>query len=140
MDQPIPIQFLHPMIASSHTDALNHELAFFWPTNHGDNLQHAPRTITKTTNNSTVIKNLFKSGRQYWAARSSARSFARTANPLACSALLASLARSPALIRSLTHSPPSSWDSGIFTSGFSRFLNHCATAVQVVFGQASSHA
>ena len=37
----------------------------------------------------------------YWAIRSSARSFARPAHSFACSALLASLARSAALIRSL---------------------------------------
>ena len=42
--------------------------------------------------------------KRYWAIRSSARSFARTAHSFACSALLASLARSAALIRSLAHS------------------------------------
>ena len=40
----------------------------------------------------------------YWAIRSSARSFARTADSFAWIALLASLARSTALICSLTHS------------------------------------
>ena len=40
---------------------------------------------------------------EYWAIRSSVRSFARTAHSFACSALLASLARSAALIRSLAH-------------------------------------
>ena len=52
----------------------------------------------------TEIQNLLKSGRKYWAIRSSARSFARTAHSFACSALLASLARSAALIRSLARS------------------------------------
>ena len=41
---------------------------------------------------------------EHWAIRSSIRSFARTAHSFACSALLASLARSVALIRSLTRS------------------------------------
>ena len=41
---------------------------------------------------------------KYWAIRSSVRSFARTAHSFACSALLASLARSAALIRSLARS------------------------------------
>ena len=38
---------------------------------------------------------------EYWATRSSVRSFARTAHSFACSALLASLARSAALTPSL---------------------------------------
>ena len=42
--------------------------------------------------------------REYWAIRSSVYSFARTAHSFACSALLASLARSAALIRSLARS------------------------------------
>ena len=54
--------------------------------------------------------------------RSSIRSFARTAHSFACSALLASLARSAAL----THSPLSSWDSRILLSIFQGVLNHCA--------------
>ena len=41
---------------------------------------------------------------EYWATRSSVWSFARTAHSFACSALLASLARSAALIRSLARS------------------------------------
>ena len=40
----------------------------------------------------------------HWAIRSSARSFARTTHSFACSVLLASLARSAALIRSLPRS------------------------------------
>ena len=45
-----------------------------------------------------------------------------------CSELLASLARSAALTRSLallTHSLPGSWDIGIFLSHFLSVLNHC---------------
>ena len=45
-----------------------------------------------------------------------------------CSDLLASLARSAALTRSLallTHSLPGSWDIGIFLSHFLSVLNHC---------------
>ena len=41
---------------------------------------------------------------QFWAIRSSVCSFARTAHSFACSAMLASLARSAALTRSLAHS------------------------------------
>ena len=41
---------------------------------------------------------------QYWATQSSVRSFARTAHSFACSALLASLARSAALTRLLARS------------------------------------
>ena len=53
---------------------------------------------------STVGQNNQESRQQYWATRSSVRLFARTAHSFACSALLASLARSTALTRSLTHS------------------------------------
>ena len=56
---------------------------------------------------------------EYWAFHSSARFFTRTAHSFAFSALLASLARSAALIRSFTRSPihslPSS-SSGLCTS------------------------
>ena len=41
---------------------------------------------------------------EYWAIHTSARSFARTAHSFACSALLAALARSTTLIRSLARS------------------------------------
>ena len=50
---------------------------------------------------------------EYWAIRSSVRSFAHTAHSFACSALLASFARSAALIHSLaplTRSLRSSWE------------------------------
>ena len=51
---------------------------------------------------------------EYWATRSSVRSFACTAHFFACSGLLASLAPSAALNRSLARSLrllPNSWDS-----------------------------
>ena len=47
---------------------------------------------------------------EHWAIRSSVRSFACTAHSLACSALLASLARSAALIHSLARSLQSWWE------------------------------
>ena len=57
---------------------------------------------------STVGQNSQGSGRKYWTTRSSVHLFARTARSFACTALLASLACSAALIRliarSLTHS------------------------------------
>ena len=70
----------------------------------------------------TVVQSSQQSGRRYWATHLSARLFARTAHAFACSALLASLACSAALVCSL----PSSWDSGIFLSIFQVVLNHCA--------------
>ena len=85
------------------------------------------RKIASHDTHSAVIQNFSKSGRKYWATRSSAHSFAHTSHSLACSALLASLARSAALFRShrlLTHSLPSSWCSGIFLSNFQCVLNH----------------
>ena len=96
---------------------------------HGTNSNTKKFRTDHQTSHCTVIQNILKSGRCYWATRLSARSFARTAHSFACSALLASLKRSAALIRSLappTHSLPSSWDSGIFMSGFSSVLDHRA--------------
>ena len=52
----------------------------------------------------TMAQNNQESSRKYWATRSSVRSFTRTAHSFACSALLASLARSAVLICSLAHS------------------------------------
>ena len=49
-------------------------------------------------------KNSQESGRKYWAIRSSVHSFGGTAHSFACSALLASLGRSTALIYSLARS------------------------------------
>ena len=49
---------------------------------------------------------------EYWVIRSSICSFARSAHSFACSALLASLARSAALVRSLIYSLQSSWERG----------------------------
>ena len=49
---------------------------------------------------------------EYWATRSSVRSFARTFHSSACSALLASLRRSAALIHLLACSLASLWESG----------------------------
>jgi len=58
---------------------------------------------------------------QYWATRSSVRSFARTAHSFACSGLLASLAPSAALTRSLARSLrslPRSWESELLDGYF----------------------
>ena len=63
---------------------------------------------------STKVQNNQESRRKYWATRSSVRWLARTALSFACSALLALLAHSAALTRSLAHSfrsPPRSWGS-----------------------------
>ena len=53
-----------------------------------------------------------KSSCKYWATRSSICSLARIAHSFACSALLALLARSAALICLLVRSLPSSWERG----------------------------
>ena len=52
----------------------------------------------------TVGQNNEESRLKYWATRSSLHSFARTTHSIACSTLLALLARSAALTRSLAHS------------------------------------
>ena len=51
----------------------------------------------------TMVENRKERRCKYWATRSSFRSFARTAHSFACSGLLALLARSAALTRSLAH-------------------------------------
>ena len=63
----------------------------------------------RNSNNYCTVGQINQENRlEYWATRSSVRSFARTANLFACSALLASLARSAALTlaRSLTSLTP----------------------------------
>ena len=63
---------------------------------------------------STMVENSQEYKLLYWATRSSVRSFVRTAHSFACSGLLASLAPSAALTRSLARSLrplPRSWDS-----------------------------
>ena len=72
-----------------------------------------------------------KSRRKYWATRSSVRSFARTAHSFACSGLLASLAPSAALTRSLARSLrslPRSWESEFLMSQNDLVLSHSATS------------
>ena len=62
----------------------------------------------------TMVDNSQEYRLKHWATRSSVRSFTRTANSFACSRLLASLAPSTALTRSLARSLCSflrSWDS-----------------------------
>ena len=62
----------------------------------------------------TVGQNIQESRLKYWVTRSSVRSFARTAHSFTCYGLLASLAPSTALTRSLAHSLhslPRSWGS-----------------------------
>ena len=64
--------------------------------------------------NDTMVENSQEYSLKYWATRSSVRSFARPALLFACSSLLASLACSAALTRSLARSLrslPSLWDS-----------------------------
>ena len=74
----------------------------------------AVREISSSCLRSTVVQISQNSRRKYWATRSSVRSFARTAHSFACSGLLASLAPSAALTRSLARSLrslPRSWES-----------------------------
>ena len=56
---------------------------------------------------STVVWNKQEYRLKYWATRSSVRSFARTAHSFTCFGLLALLAPSAALTRSLTSLTPS---------------------------------
>ena len=66
---------------------------------------------------STMVEDSQEYRLQYWATRSSVCSFARTAHSFACSRLLASLAPSAALTRSLARSLrslPRSWESDFF--------------------------
>ena len=66
---------------------------------------------------------------KYWATRSSIRSFAHTAHSFACSGLLASLAPSAALTRSLARSLrslPCSWESDFLMSQNDLVLSHSA--------------
>ena len=58
-----------------------------------------------------VVQSSHELRRKYWVTHLSIRSFACTGQSYACSALLASLASSTALICLLTHSLPSSWES-----------------------------
>ena len=67
---------------------------------------------------------------QYWATRSSVRSFARIAHSFACSGLLASLAPSAVLTRSLARSLrslPRSWESKFLMSQNDLVLSHSAS-------------
>ena len=80
---------------------------------------------------STLVDNSQKYRLQYWATRSSVRSFARTAHSFACSGLLASLAPSAALTRSLARSLrslPCSWGSEFLMSQNDLVLSHSAAA------------
>ena len=77
----------------------------------------------------TVVWNRQEWRRKYWATRSSVRSFARTAHSFACSGLLALLAPSAALTRSLPRSLrslPRSWESEFLMSQNDLFLSHSA--------------
>ena len=71
------------------------------------------REIHRGQHRPTVGRMTMKLTTEYWAIRSSIRSFARTAHSFAFSALLASLARSATPIRSLTRSFWSSWESDL---------------------------
>ena len=67
---------------------------------------------------------------EYWATRSSVRLFARTNHSFPCSRLLASLAPSAALTRSLARSLrslPRSWESEILMSQNDLVLSHSAS-------------
>ena len=66
-----------------------------------------PNVCYVSLTDDTVVWNNQKYRLKYWATRTSVCSFARTAHSFACSGLLASLAASAALTRSLA----CSWDS-----------------------------
>ena len=70
-----------------------------------------------------MVDNSQEYRRKYWATRLSVRSFARTAFSFACSGLLASLAPSAALARSLP-SLPRSWESELLISQNDLALSH----------------
>ena len=103
-------------------------------------LQKLPRNCRKKhylpsnqpTNQRTSVRMTVKSINRrvdYWAICSSVRLFTRTAHSFACFALLASLARSAALIRSLARSLTRSRAHGIVYDPMSHFqalLNHSA--------------
>ena len=74
-----------------------------------------------------MVWNKQESRRKYWATRSSVRLFARTAHSFACSGLLASLAPSAELTRSLARSLrslPRSWESESLMSQNDPVLSH----------------
>ena len=77
----------------------------------------------------TMVENSREYRLKYWVIRSSVRSFARTAYSFACSGLLASLAPSAALTRSLAcslRSLPRSWESEFLMSQNDLVLSHSA--------------
>ena len=79
----------------------------------------------------TMVENRKEHRCKYWAAHSSVRSFARTAHSFACSGLLASLAPSAALTRSLAsslRSLPRSQESEFLMSQNDLVLSHSASS------------
>ena len=81
----------------------------------------------------TMVENRKEHRCKYWATRSSVRSFARTAYSFACSGLLASLAPSAALTRSLARSLcslPRSWDSELLMSHNDLILSHSVSCAE----------
>ena len=87
------------------------------------------RPITAFTQR-TVVWNKQESRHKYWATRSSVRLFACTVHFFACFRLLALLAPSAALTRSLACSLPSlprSWESEFLMSQNDLVLSHSAT-------------
>ena len=95
--------------------------------------------IHASTNPSTMVQISQESRRKYWATRSSVRSFARTAHSFACSGLLASLAPSAALTRSLARSLrslPRSWESEFLMSQNDLILSHSAVVAEVAKAEA----
>ena len=99
-----------------------------WPTLTLHPIQRLPMMMT-TSLPCTVVWNKQESGRKYLATRSSVRSFARTAHSFACSRLLAMLAPSAALTRSLARSLrslPRSWESEFLMSQNDLVLSHSA--------------
>ena len=75
---------------------------------------------------------------KYWATRSSVRSFARTAHLFACSRLLALLAPSAALTRSLARSLcslPRSWESEFLMSQNDLILSHSGMVKRIFEGR-----
>ena len=84
---------------------------------------------------STMVENRIERRCKYWATRSSFRSFARTAHSFACSGLLALLARSAGLTRSLAHFAHSlargkvNYQMAIFSVFFFHFRPQCISVV-----------
>ena len=114
---PVLAVFRHFSLAKSSVLACT--LILFFPEHFEWFTSTVPQTVVKILlfflkNGRTMVENRKEHRYKYWATCSSVRSFARTAHSFACSGLLASLAPSAALTRSLARSLrslPRSWES-----------------------------